>query len=291
MATTEFGGPVSGKPRELQSFLNRTLYHPAARRLARWLVPTPVTPNMVSVTGAAMVAGAGIFYSVIGGATGVAIGFALHILWHVVDGADGDLARMTGRASPHGEMIDGMCDYGGHAALYLLLAAALDDVIGPWAWGLMIGAGVSRAVQSAYAESQRRTYQYWAYDVPWLQMEKASPAGIGGVLTRMYIGVSEALTAPTQTVNALVVAATCDRPERLRIARLTRQAGRATLPLQAILGANPRTILLGVSMIAGGPLWFFVIEATVLNVLLAVSIAQQAVSCRKLARAIADGNA
>ena len=125
----------------MQGFLNRTIYHPAARRLATWLAPTPVTPNMVSVAGAVMVIAAGIFYTLVGGATGIAFGFALHLAWHVVDGADGDLARMTGRASPIGEVVDGLCDYGGHVVLYLLLAGLLDNVIGGWAWALAVAAG------------------------------------------------------------------------------------------------------------------------------------------------------
>ena len=40
--------PVN-RPRELQDPLNFYFYHPLARRLARLLVPTPVSPNMVSV--------------------------------------------------------------------------------------------------------------------------------------------------------------------------------------------------------------------------------------------------
>ena len=41
-----------GRPRELQDPLNFYFYHPLARRLARLLVPTPVSPNMVSVMSA-----------------------------------------------------------------------------------------------------------------------------------------------------------------------------------------------------------------------------------------------
>jgi len=288
VATIDSGLRMTGKPPELQGLLNRTLYHPAARWLATRLAATPVTPNAVSVTGAVMVAIAGVCYAVIGGTAGVAIGFALHLAWHVVDGADGDLARMTGRASPYGEMIDGLCDYGGHFVLYILLAMRLDDTIGGWAWGLAVTAGLSRAVQSVFAESQRRTYQYWAYDVPWLQNEKAPQPGIGGALTRLYLAVSKALTGPTQAVNALVARAARDPAERLRIAVLARAAGRETLPTLAVLGANPRTIFLGISMIAGGPLWFFLIEATVLNGVLVVAIVRQAVSSRRLAQRIAS---
>lgn len=286
--TNDLSKPLTGKPRELQGWSNRTLFHPAARRLARWLARTPVTPNMVSVFGAAMVVAAGVLYTIVGGPVGIALGFALHLSWHVVDGADGDLARMTGRASPIGELVDGLCDYGGHIVLYVMLAASLDDAIGGWAWTLAVAAGLSRVVQSIYAESQRRTYQWWAYGVPWMQTA-SRPEGVGGALAALYVRISEALTGPTQAVNRLVASAEHDPSERQRIARLARESGRGALPLQAALGANPRTVLLGLSMIAGGPLCFFVIEATVLNVLLVVSLIQQAAAARRLSSLIARG--
>lgn len=278
------------KPRELQGFLNRTIYHPLAYRLAKALVPTPVTPNMVSVAGALMVVAAGVFYTLVGGPWGIAIGFALHLSWHVIDGADGMLARMSGRASPSGEIVDGMCDYFGHGALYIMLAASLDDQIGWIAWPLAIGAGVSRAFQSVFAESGRRTYQWWAYGVPWLQSSgRADATGIGASLSRAYLWAWGRMAGPTQVVNALVTSAEPDPVERQRIAEIARGAGRRTLPVLALLGANPRTVLLGLSMIAGSPLWFFLIEVLVLNAVLVFAIAQAAMSGRRIAALIARG--
>ncbi len=280
---------AGGKPRELQGFLNAAVYHPLAQRLAVALVPTPVTPNMVSVAGAALVIAAGAFYAVVGGAAGIALGFLLHLSWHVVDGADGMLARLSGRASPAGEIVDGLCDYAGHGALYVMLATVLDDTLGWGAWAIVVGAGVSRAVQSVFAESQRRTYQWWAYGVPWLQTARAGGDGIGVRLSGLYLAAWRAMSGPTQTVNALVAASEHDPVERARIAFLAKQAGRATLPVTAALGANPRTILLGLSMMAGTPLWFFLIELVVLNVVLIAAVVQSAAAARRVARLIARG--
>lgn len=288
VATIEMTAGVSGKPPELQGFLNRTLFHPAARRLAAMLAATPVTPNMVSVAGAAMVVAAGVLYAVVGGPAGVALGFALHLAWHVVDGADGDLARMTGRASPIGEVVDGLCDYGGHVALYVLLALSLYPALGAVAWVLAVAAGLSRVAQSVFAESSRRTYQWWAYGVPWLGRKQVASGGIGAA-GRLYVNISAGLTRPTARVNTLVESAEHDPLERRRIAMLAREAGRATLPVQRALGANPRTIMLGLSMIAGSPAWFFLIEIVALNALLTLAIVQQAASCRRLADLIARG--
>ena len=281
---------VAGKPRELQGFLNRTVYHPLAHVLARALVPTPVTPNMVSVAGAIMVMATAVLYARIATPAAIALGFFLHCAWHIVDGADGALARMSGRASPSGEIVDGLCDYAGHGVLYLLLAGALDDRIGWVAWPIAILAGFSRAVQSVFAESQRRTYQWWAYDTPWLQTAKADGGGVGVALSNLYLSVWHALSRPTQRVNALVASAEADPPERRRIAEIAQAVGSRALPLLAVLGANPRTILLGMSMIAGTPLWFFLVEIVVLNAALVLAIAQAAYLGKRIAAQIASGH-
>lgn len=289
MATIELQPVVSGKPRELQGFLNRTIYHPAARRLAVALARTPVTPNMVSVTGAVMVVLAGILYAKVGTTTAIALGFAVHLLWHVVDGADGDLARMTGRASPRGEVVDGMCDYFGHIALYLLLGSTLDDSLGATAWLLAVGAGASRILQSVFAESSRRSYQWWAYGVPWIQHNKNAAAGAGGSLARAYLWASGVLTGATARVNTLVASSEADPPERARIARLAQESGEPFLRIPALLGANPRTVILGISMIAGSPIWFFIVEIFVLNILLVAGVVRQRAQCRQLVATIRRG--
>ena len=257
--------PRTGKPREAQGWSNAVLFHPPARRLAAWLAATPVTPNMVSVFGAVMVVAAGMLYALVGTMAAILAGFAIHLAWHVVDGADGDLARMTGRASPVGEIVDGLCDYGGHVVLYVLLAVSLMPLLGWGAWALAVAAGASRIVQSIYAESQRRTYLWWAYGVPWLRNGGGPRTGLPG----LYLRASALLTAGTQAVEPF--AADADP----RLPPLARMEGRRTLPLQVLLGANGRTVLLGLAMLAGSPAWFFLAEASVLNLLLVVSILQQ----------------
>ena len=254
----EFRPTVAGKPRELQGFLNAALYHPIAGALARALVPTPVTPNMVSVFGAVMVVTAGVFYTLVGGAWGIAIGFLLHLSWHVVDGADGMLARLSGRASPRGEVVDGMCDYFGHGILYALLAAQLDGSLGWVAWVIALGAGVSRAVQSVYAESARRSYQWWVYDVPWLQNQRAPQPGLGGALSRAYLRAWNTMSGATRRVDALVVSAEHDAPERARIAELN--------PLYHYLEIV-RAPMLGQSVDAYH--WWIVLACTAVGLLLA----------------------
>src|SRR3954463_9278032 len=121
----------TGRPPEMDDWLNARIFHPLAQRLARLLVPTPLTPNMVSVAGGLAIVAAALLYTRLEWPLSVALGVLAHASWHVLDGADGDLARMPGRSSPLGEMIDGVCDYFGHIVLYVLLAAYGDRL----GWG------------------------------------------------------------------------------------------------------------------------------------------------------------
>ena len=64
------------------------IYHPLAARLARRLAPTPITPDMVSASGALAIMLAALAYAQAGWPWGAALGLALHMGWHVLDGAD-----------------------------------------------------------------------------------------------------------------------------------------------------------------------------------------------------------
>jgi len=284
----------SGKPRELEDFLNRRLFHPLSRRLAAALAPTFVTPNMVSVSGGLLVLAAGALYSFGGATWAIVLAFALHLLWHVVDGADGDLARMTGRASPFGEMVDGACDYLSHALIYLFLAIHLAEWMGPWAYALGWASGLSRVAQSNHAESQRRIYMWRAYGVPWLKQAHESDheafrrTGVLAGLARAYMWLAAVLSPASPALDRATERAGRDPAARRRLTRLCRCASREPLFLQGLLGANPRTLLLGISMALGSPLWFFLAETTLLNLLLIRSIRRQKACNETLARRFAS---
>jgi phosphatidylglycerophosphate synthase len=281
------GGRPSGRPPEMNDWLNAHIFHPVARLLAIRLQPTGITPNMVSVIGGLCIVVAGLLYTELSWSVSALCGFIAHSLWHVFDGADGDLARLTGKTSPRGEMIDGACDYFGHIALYIMLAAS----IGGWGWWIAAAAGASRIVQSNHSESQRRTYLWRVYGIPWLKHAKASSDDVFHArgpldrllvaLTRLYLFVSGVSSPLSERADILVSQARMGEAG-FYAQRICRQASRTTLRLQTALGANPRTVALGASMAAGSPLWFFLFECTLLNALLVWSILHQRHSNQRL---------
>ena len=280
------------RKRELQDGLNQYFYHPLAWQLARALSATPITPNMVSVLGALLVVGAGIAYAQPWYPASAALGMTLHMGWHVVDGADGDLARITGKASPIGEMVDGICDYASHVILYFILGWLLHFQIG-WLWAnvAMWAAGISHIVQSSHVEAQRRSYQYWVYDVPWLKTTHAAAGaptrrgGLGG-LAALYLRVANGATPVADRIDAAVVAAEGNAAGRDEIRNAVRAEWGPLLTLYKFLGPNPRAIVLGLSMFAGSPLYYFVYQAVVLNILLVMSVRMHNAATRRVAARI-----
>ena len=279
------------RPRELQDGLNLYLYHPLAWQLARLLAHTPVTPNMVSVFGALMVIAAGAAYAGLSYPVSAALGMALHMGWHVVDGADGDLARLTGKASPVGEMVDGICDYGSHIVLYFILGALLQAQMGWIAWPIMVAAGLSHIVQSNHVEVQRRSYQWWFYDKPWLKTShadansKTRSKGLSG-LAAAYLSVASGVTPITSELDEAKERAAGD-PKKTEYFKSVISAEIPRLAtIWRWLGPNPRAIVLGLSMFAGSPLYYFFYQAVVLNVLLAISIRAHNAAWRRVASAV-----
>jgi phosphatidylglycerophosphate synthase len=266
-------------PREMEDWLNFHIYHPLANRLAGLLVPTPVTPNMVSFAGWVLIVAAAFLYTGLAWPVSVVLAFPIHALWHVFDGADGVLARRTGKSSPIGELVDGVCDYTGHIILYVALAVFLNDQwIGGWAWALAAFSGVSRILQSNHSESQRRTYLWRVYGVPWLKNAYAAGGGTlekRGLFTRifepgarLYVAIAAATNKYSDQIEALIERADSLPEGRQRVNRLCRRTQRFPLKVQTLLGPNIRTVALGASMLAGSPLWYFLFELVPLNLLL-----------------------
>ena len=285
------------RPRELQDPLNFHLYHPLAWQLAKVLARTPVTPNMVSVAGGSLVVLAGVFYARLWSPLppwpwSALLGMLLHMGWHVVDGADGDLARLKRISSPLGEMVDGLCDYLSHIVLYLILGWMLSQTLGWMAWALMLAAGLSHIVQSNHVEVQRRFYMWWVYGTPWLNnARQQNPAELRhglGWLADVYLRLSAGMTPHAQQIDQAVAAAQDDPAALERIRTAVRGEAGPLLRLEKLLGPNPRAIVLGLSMLARSPLYYFLYQAIVLNALLVLSIRRHNAAAQRIAAEISQ---
>ncbi len=270
------------RPAEIEEITNLLLIHPLAGRLTPRLADLHVSPNAVSVTGMVFGLLAGLAYYHYQDVRYAVAGFLLMIAWHVMDGADGQLARLTHSQSQTGKVLDGICDYGTWIAVYTALALALGRTWGEGAWALALVAGLCHVAQAAAYEVQREEYNFFGFGrqsadflapgaLPRLGPGAAPVQRALGALYRLYIRLQLALTGGSA-------------PFRRRLATLLeREPGRAASIRQryretfapvvrrwALLSSNYRTIGIFITALLAAPQLYFEFEILALSAILAV---------------------
>ena len=124
---------------------HNTWIHRAVRiGIVKPLAKTPVTPNQVTTVRLAAGIIAAAFMAA--GSEWQAIGGAVFVLSVILDRADGDLARLTGKTSPGGHRYDMIADATCNAWILIGLGMGLQDGgYGPWATPMGVLAGSSVA--------------------------------------------------------------------------------------------------------------------------------------------------
>ncbi len=264
-ATEAVNAPAPGRPREIEAETNLLFVHPASRALVDRLVRTPLTPNQVSIASVAFAAAAAYAYLTLPWPWAAFAGLACQFVWHVLDGADGDLARRTGRASPIGELVDGVCDHVSQALIYIAFALILQRSMGTWAWAVALTAGVCHFIQANAYETGRKSYRHWVYGAMWMRQTaganlSANPIARG--LGNLYLTVSRLADPGGDQVETAMTSHNVTEDAR----QLYRELYQPVVKASGILDSNTRTLAGFASMLAGNPLWFFIFEIVVLNV-------------------------
>lgn len=127
-------------PKPTDGVIARVFNRRVSGPLTRLLLPTGITPDVatgiafaVTLIAAGLVA-TGDTWLMIAGGLGVILGSAL-------DGVDGELARVTGRASRHGATLDTLLDRYADLAVVLALVLAAGATPTAWAIGFAAAAG------------------------------------------------------------------------------------------------------------------------------------------------------
>lgn len=261
---------------EIEDPSNRWLIHPLSHLLARGFARLGWHPNAVSLLGVpcGLAAAAGFYHY--GDPVWVTGGFLALGAWHVLDGADGQLARLTGKSSELGKVIDGVADYLVNIAVYLALAWALVPELGVAAWGWALAAGLCHAFQGSLYEYYRYEYDYWGRaqagrQVPEAGALRARVAATRG-LTRLlhafhygYVWAQQAAAGSRRTLHQRLAQHLGAAGESERWRSRYRELNRPLVRRWAWLNANKRTLAVYLACLAGMPLYYFLWEVLVLN--------------------------
>ena len=125
--------------KETDGFMAKYVERPISIAISRWLAETPVTPNQITViSGAFGVAGAPFFLSA--SPFLQTVGALLFLAHSVLDGCDGELARLKFKESHWGGILDFWVDNIVHISIFSCMAIGWAIATGS-AWPLLLGAG------------------------------------------------------------------------------------------------------------------------------------------------------
>lgn len=269
------------RPVEIEGLTNRLLVHPASDRLTPLLARAGVHPNLVSVTGLAFGALAAWSYAQAGDWAYSVAALACMLAWLVLDGADGQVARLTGKASTTGRVVDGLADYAVFVLVYIALAYVSDPEYGTWASIAGWLAGASHIVQAALYELQREKY------VAWTNAEGPLPRGRtpqgetwrGGAfwwLEWSYVRLQRLIDGDGIVIPVTVTGGE-DMPAPERRRTIASRYGRhyAThVRRWGVLSSNSHTLAIFLFVLAGWPIGYFLFEALAMNLALVLLLAR-----------------
>jgi len=249
------------RDRRIEDPSNLYLIHPASHALLPFALRHGVSANAVSLIGLACGTIAAVAYAHWRDPAMALVGLVFSVAWLVADGLDGMIARATKTASALGRTLDGLCDHGVFALIYLSLAWTIGTAEG---WALALVAAACHAVQSSLYEGERARFHRRMRGQPLA----AVPVPTGMVLVRLYDSVAGSVDRISMPFERRFGAA----EDHAAFAAAYARAAVPVMRFQSLLTANVRVWAVCIACLLGSPRIFFWFEIVPLTLVCAAGL-------------------
>ena len=284
------------KSQDTEEWLDVHFTRPLGLLWANFFNRFNVHPNVVTVLSIILGAAAGVMFYY-PDLVHTCIGILLLVWANIYDSTDGQMARMTGKKTRWGRILDGFAGDVWFFTIYFFICLRLTPVWGVWIWLMAAVSGfVCHARQCQLADYYRNVHLYFlkgesgseldSYER--LREEFRALPWRGNLVWKVflfsygnYTRTQEQMTPAFQALKRALAA----RFGRRLPARLRDDFRAASLPLMKyanILTFNTRAVFLYAVLLLGVPWVYFVFELTVMNVLLLYLRARHESLCRRI---------
>jgi phosphatidylglycerophosphate synthase len=256
------------KAYEIEELADVYVFRPLGMVAARVARSLQMTPTAVTIVAAAVGMTAGLL--LVNDRFGI-LAFALLMVHSVLDSSDGQLARMTGRTSDLGRMLDGLSGYLTHAAIYSAILWRALVAREPLAVIATIAAAASNIVHAQMYDYYRNAYEVHAIS----GLSTRPSAGRPALLSRYEAAQSWLARGHEQVERRL-----SERAVGGRLSDVVRQRYRrffySTVRGWNVLGDNTRFYAIGLLAWQQRIDWYPAVVLVGMNAVLVVMIVWQA---------------
>ena len=282
------------KSLDTEEFIDIHFYRPIGYRWALLFNKMGVSPNAVTIASIVIGVAAGICYYPTDLAINI-LGMLLLVWANSYDSADGQLARMTGKKTPLGRILDGAAGDIWFITIYAAICLRLTPQWGIWIWVLAAITGFFHSKQAAMADYYRNVHLLF------LKGKSGSELSYSPHLKEHYREMSWRREFIYKLFETFYINYTVGQEQltpqfqRLMNKIRTQYAGQApesfrdafrekSLPLMKytnMLSFNTRVIALFISLLIDLPWVYFLFEMTVLNAMLVYMIYTHEQFCKR----------
>jgi len=282
------------KNRDVEGLLDIYFYRRVGFALARFFSRLGMTPTAVTLLSGISGLAAGHLYYYRDLRLNL-FGMGLHVLSNALDNADGQLARLTNKGSRRGRILDSISDHIVFVGIYVhLVLRCLAAGASPAIWLLALAAGLSHAVQGGFADYARNAYLFFVAGRSRAEVDSSVRLRVEyeqlrwrrdfwqKLLLRIYLNFTIGQETFSPALMRLRAAAGQAFPAGVpsEIQTRYRAAARPLFKWIGLLMTNTRMLVLFFLVILDHPAWYFVMELTLLNLVLAHALIRQNQVCR-----------
>lgn len=269
------------KAKDTEELLDRMFYRPIGYAMALAFKSLGLSPNAVTIISIFVGAASGHFFYY-NDLTLNFYGILLLILAQAMDSADGQLARITNTKSRVGRILDGFAGNLWFLSIYLhLLFRMIDNGYSPLIFFLVLIAGLSHSFQSAYADYYRNYYLMFVHGKNNSEVDESSKLkteykkiswlqNFGQkFLMRIYLNYTIQQELFSKNIIRLYQLAKNKFIDNVpsEISSKYRTKNKPLVKYFNILTTNTRMIFLFIVLFIQQPVFYFIFELTILNIL------------------------
>ena len=284
---------------DTENWLDRYFYRPIAFKIALLLKPTRVTPNAVTIFSIFVGVAACLLFFPDQNLLINLVGFALLVFANTLDCVDGQLARMTGKGSQIGRILDGMTGDIWFFTFYLVMSFRFiesHEGWGLWFFGITVLSALSHLYQAGMVDYYKTLHLHFLKGGKDSEFEDTSSIdakfkamtwkkdGISKLFLKLYYyyTMNQELFTPQlkRYINKLNEIYPAGYPQDLNDSY--REKSLKLMPALDAMTFNARSVVILLSLVLNISWLYFAVEILVMNPLLYMTMFRHEKMCKTL---------